>query len=139
MKLKTVKAEFKHKGVKWRIQLWRGIYGKVGGYKLSVGGEIGIYKTSFPIIPIFKCATNDNMQMQFTLYNGNKKLFNRKAKAWWLTGFKLVSSTKGYNKLNMKNISIIFKDKTMANEFRKNIKGVKIKNKNNKKVDFEWN
>ena len=139
MKLKTVKAEFKHKGVKWRIQLWRGIYGKVGGYKLSVGGEIEIYKTSFPIIPIFKCATNDNMQMQFTLYNGNKKLFNRKAKAWWLTGFKLVSSTKGYNKLNMKNISIIFKDKTMANEFRKNIKGVKIKNKNNKKVDFEWN
>ena len=143
MQLKTVKAEFKYKKETWRIQLWRGVYGKIGNYKLSVGGEIGIYKKVNPYIRVFKCATNDKMMMQFTLYNGEKKLFRRKGKAWWLTGFKYISKTKGYNNLKMKNISITLKNKTMAQSFKNtlaNKKNIVLTNKksSSKNVKFTW-
>lgn len=152
MDLGTVKVDFVPSKTKtrWRVQLWRGIYGKIGGYKFLAGGEIGLYKQkkNANIRSFYTCATKDKINMEFTLYNGGKKLFKRSGKAWWLNGFKLISNTKKYKNLKMKNIKLTFKSKKMAQSFiskikskytSKKISNLKQMGKKKNMVKFNWN
>ena len=90
---------FKVVAAKWKLQLWKGLYGKAYGYKVSSGCEIGLYYKK----KLWHCAhdsrkrTNKRLRMRMSLYRKGhkKKLFTRdsknttkKGKAWWLTAFK---------------------------------------------------
>lgn len=83
---------FRYGGKKWLIQLWKGQYG------MTTGAEIGVYNTTGPDLNIpgvfdgtfYHCAEDeDHLQMFYALRKGNKILFTREGKHWWLTGFEL--------------------------------------------------
>ncbi len=81
---------------KWKIEFWKGIYGKMYGYAPSNGCEIGLY---YKAGSMWKCAYQKErrIRMRMTLYRrgDSKKLFTRdskystvQGKSWWLTAFK---------------------------------------------------
>ena len=98
---------FEYNDMVWMIELWKGQYG------LETGCEIGVYnrnphddahfikvlddalgKRPHDSNPqhglFFNCVPdNERLEMSFTLYRDNVKLFSRGPKHhWWLTGFK---------------------------------------------------
>ena len=133
---------FKYGGKEWRIELWKGIYGKIYGLGMSTGAEIGIYTRKNNYFPgWYKCASNDDcMKMSYDLYSDGKKLYSRnsierdnyKGKHWWLTGFK-VGVKKKPRQLSMKNVNITFKDEEMAKRFENALKKA-LGNKNTGKA-----
>ncbi|MDS0525102.1 DUF4474 domain-containing protein [Clostridium sp. SHJSY1] len=83
---------FEYEGEKWLIEFWK------GQYDLVTGCEIGVYKAQAEDLDIegifngtfYRCIDNkDRLNMSFTLIKNGKILFQRSAKHWWLTGFKL--------------------------------------------------
>ena len=82
---------FEYLEKQWMIGFWK------GQYDLVTGGEIGVYTkgADLNILGLFSgayydCVSNaDLLKMSYTLKKNGKTLFTRKAKHWWLTGFKL--------------------------------------------------
>lgn len=106
----------------WRIQLWKGLY------NIYLGSEIGVY-TGNPNTPhtaskMYKCAEDNLLPMQHTLYHNGKKLFTTKYRTeWWDTGFvggslSSVSDANIQKELCMKG-RIAFPDTAMMNAFLK--------------------
>lgn len=109
---------FEYNGKKWMIELWKGQYG------ITTGAEIGIYNTTGPELNIpgvfngtvYNCANDDEtLSMTYTLLKGDKILFNRAARHWWLTGFRLGEFSKPSN-LTLE-ASISFKSLDMQKAF----------------------
>jgi hypothetical protein len=109
---------FEYDGKSWLIELWK------GQYDLTTGGEIGVYTNEAPDLDIpglftgtfYNCASDaDRLEMTFSLKRNGEKLFKRKDKHWWLTGFKLGEFSEP-SELIM-NIKITLKDKQMCNAF----------------------
>lgn len=83
---------FEYNNEKWLIEFWK------GQYDLVTGCEIGIYKAQAEGLDIegvfngtfYRCVdNNERLNMSFALIKNGKILFERSAKHWWLTGFKL--------------------------------------------------
>lgn len=82
---------FEYKDKKWLIELWK------GQFDLVTGGEIGVYTREADLnIPgiftgtFYNCASDEDcLWMSFELKKNNEHLFSRRARHWWLTGFKL--------------------------------------------------
>ena len=83
---------FEYGGKRWLIEFWK------GQYAMSAGSEIGVYTTDGPDLNIpgvfngtfYNCAGNEDLlYMSYSLVRNGELLFRRKAKHWWLTGFKL--------------------------------------------------
>ena len=82
---------FEYNDQKWMIAFWK------GQYDMVTGGEIGIYTEALDLKIIgiiqgtfYHCVSDAHLlPMSFTLLKNGKKLFSRKGKHWWLTGFKL--------------------------------------------------
>ena len=81
---------FKYDKKDWLIEFWK------GQYDLTTGCEIGIYKTAEEELNIYSNSNNkiykavgddELIEMECTLKKNGKKLFSRKDKHWWLTGF----------------------------------------------------
>jgi hypothetical protein len=114
---------FEYGGKRWLIEFWK------GQYDLTTGGEIGVYTTEAPDLDIpgffkgsfYHCASNaDCLEMDFSLKKNNERLFKRKEKHWWLTGFKLGEFSEP-SELTMK-IKITLKNKAMCTEFVNGLK-----------------
>ena len=77
---------FEYNGKEYMVETWK------GDYWGAAGCEIGLYsrkKGQNHNDPYFyECATDEPMNMKSTLYRGDKKLYSREEKHWWLTGFK---------------------------------------------------
>lgn len=104
----------------WRIQLWKGLY------NIYLGSEIGVY-TGNPNTPhtaskLYKCAEDNLLPMQHSLYHNGKKLFTTVYRTeWWDTGFiggnlESVSKANIQKELCMKG-RITFPDTAMMNAF----------------------
>ncbi|MGE4272586.1 MAG: DUF4474 domain-containing protein [Desulfitobacterium sp.] len=82
---------FSYNNKKWMIGLWK------GQYDLVTGAEIGIYTNGVELeLPrVFKgtyyqaASDSECLQMGFTIKKGNRILFTREDRHWWLTGFRL--------------------------------------------------
>lgn len=86
---------FKRQTNKWKLEFWKGEYGKMYGYGVSSGCEIGLY---YKDGRLWKCAYQKGrrLRMSMSLYKKgySEKMFSRdsktstkQGKAWWLTGF----------------------------------------------------
>lgn len=135
---------FEYDDRRWMIGLWK------GQYDLTTGGEIGVYQTDGPDLNIpgvfngtfFYCAEDkDRLYIQFVLKKNSKKLFTRKGKHWWMTGFKLAEFSEP-SELTM-DINITLKDKKMRNAFINGLRNAGYKDKditvNGKTVSFVFN
>ena len=82
----------------WRLEFWKGKYGKMYGYGISSGCEIGLYYRKNPNASFWLCASSKGkrLRMKMSLYpkGYSKPLFSRDSqnttkqkKAWWLTAF----------------------------------------------------
>ncbi|NLI92844.1 MAG: DUF4474 domain-containing protein [Peptococcaceae bacterium] len=108
---------FEYQDKQWMIGLWK------GQYDMVTGGEIGFYKNALkfniPGIPnaLFYNAVDDEdmLEMSYVLKKNGNVLFTRKAKHWWLTGFKPGEFSEP-SELSM-DISITLKDIFMTNAF----------------------
>lgn len=109
---------FEYDGKRWMIELWKGQYG------ITTGAEIGVYNTTGPDLNIpgvfngtfYNCANDeDTLSMTYTLLKGNTTMFNRAAKHWWLTGFRLGEFSKPSD-LTLE-ASITFKSPAMQKAF----------------------
>jgi hypothetical protein len=114
---------FNYGGKKWMLELWKGQYG------ITLGGEIGIYNTTGPDLNIpgvfngtfYFCAGDaENLSMTYTLLRRDKALFNRAARHWWLTGFRLGEYARP-SALVME-ASITFKDAAMTEAFLESVR-----------------
>lgn len=110
----------------YMIEFWKGQYG------ITTGGEIGFYEVKQPDISIpgvfegtfYNSIANEELiKMSFILYKNGEKLFIRKERHWWLTGFKL-GEFSNPSELKM-DIKITFRDWDMCNGF---IEGLKRSN-----------
>lgn len=81
---------FNFEGKKWLIELWKGQYG------ITTGAEVGIYNTAKEDLDVpgtfkgtfyYAPEASDFLDVRFTLFKNQKKLFSRSDKHWWLTGF----------------------------------------------------
>ena len=70
MDIEWLTAYFFYDKKKWRIQFWKGTYGKFYGFDISTGAEIGVYyKNENSMLNFYKCASNSNtLKMSFTLF-----------------------------------------------------------------------
>jgi hypothetical protein len=109
---------FEYDNRRWLIEMWKGQYG------LNTGCEIGVYSTSAPNLDIpgifngtlYECVKNDELLLLgFTLIKNNKVIMARRAKHWWLTGFKLGEFTEPEDLIM--NCEITLKDQDMLNAF----------------------
>ena len=109
---------FDYAGKKWLIELWKGQYG------MTTGGEIGVYNTSGPEIAIpglfngtYYDAPSDEerLRMAFRLRKNGRVVFDRAARHWWLTGFKLAEFSNP-SELSME-LSITLRDNAMRDAF----------------------
>ncbi|WP_242985402.1 DUF4474 domain-containing protein [Vallitalea okinawensis] len=114
---------FRYKGRRWLIEFWK------GQYDLTTGCEIGVYATDGPDLDIpglfngtfyHSVGDKDMLKMSYTLRKNGRILFRRKAKHWWLTGFKLGEFSQPME-LSM-DISILLKDESMLYAFLKGLK-----------------
>jgi hypothetical protein len=109
---------FDYNGFHWLIELWK------GQYCLNTGGEIGVYYTKAADLDtpgeirnaFYHCVDDhDLLQMSFSLKKGQRTLFSRHDKHWWLTGFKL-GEFSDPSELVM-NARITLKDRFMRDAF----------------------
>jgi hypothetical protein len=98
---------FDYLNEKWMIGLWK------GQYDLVSGGEIGLYKSNGLIYQ--SVDDKELLNMSYTIKKNGKELFSRKAKHWWLTGFKLGEFAEP-KELTM-DICLTLKDVNMRNAF----------------------
>lgn len=111
-------VRFEYGGKRWLVEFWK------GQYCLNTGCEIGVYFTDEPDLEIpnlfsgtfYQCADNANrLEMAYELYKNDRKLFQREAKHWWLTGFKPGEFSEPWELTMM--IRITFKDTNMCRSF----------------------
>lgn len=109
---------FEYDNRRWLIEIWKGQYG------LNTGCEIGVYQTTSPNLDIpgifngtfYECVNNDELlQLGFTLIKKNKVIMARRAKHWWLTGFKLGEFSQPEDLIM--NCEITLKDQAMLDAF----------------------
>lgn len=109
---------FEYKDKRWLIEFWK------GQYDLTTGCEVGVYNTPRADLNIpdvfngtfYDCAGNEDLlPISYILKKNGKKLFTRKDRHWWLTGFKLGEFTEP-SELTML-IRITLKDKAMCDAF----------------------
>jgi hypothetical protein len=109
---------FNYDNKRWLIEFWK------GQYALPTGAEIGVYYTDAPDMnipelyngPFFHTVKDeDTLQMSFALKKNGQTIFTRKAKHWWLTGFKLGMFSEP-RELSL-DISITLKDSFMRDAF----------------------
>lgn len=117
--------KFIYNDKEWLIEFWKGQYG------MNTGCEIGVYireDTNLNISGLYKEAfykgvkDEDKLQMSFSLKKGDRTLFIRADKHWWLTGFKLGEFSQP-SELSM-DLSITLKDLIMRDEFIKALENV---------------
>ena len=140
---------------KWKLQIWKGKYGKMYGYGVSSGCEIGLY---YKKGITWNCAYQSKkmIRMSMELYRSGykKRMFSRDSKgttksgkAWWLTAFQpanYIPGKKAVNakKLNMKGYIYLQsnKQKGMSALYNKlkSQKGIKVSGSSSK-MKFEWN
>ncbi len=113
---------FSYGGKRWLIEFWKGQYG------MTTGCEVGVYSSSWPDLNIpgvfdgtfYSCASNnDRLYMAFILYKNGEKIMTRKAKHWWLTGFKLGEYSEP-SELSM-DVYITLKSRGMRDAFLKSL------------------
>jgi hypothetical protein len=113
---------FEYNGKSWMIEFWK------GQYDLSTGCEVGIYYTDAPVtgIPgVFNTtlynsvADADLLYITILLKEGNKTLFRRRDRHWWLTGF-IPGEFSQPEELNM-IIKICFNNELMCKAFLKGL------------------
>lgn len=128
---------FEYDGKRWLIELWK------GQYDLVTGGEIGVYvaeKDSLGITGIFDntiysaVKDEDMLSMIFYLKKNGEVLFARKARHWWLTGFKLGEFSEPWE-LTM-SLYITLKNKAMRDAF---IEGLNKAGYSNRKIAVSGN
>lgn len=109
---------FAYEGKRWLLELWKGQYG------LATGCEIGVYYTGKEDIelpglysgPFFQSADDSNLLfMSCSLYKTGKKLFSRRDRHWWLTGF-ILGEFSEPEELSMA-AAITLKDRSMRKAF----------------------
>ncbi len=108
---------FEYQGKKWMISFWK------GQYDMVTGGEIGFYKSALKYnMPgvssgiIYNAVDDEDLlDMSYVLKKHGKVILTRKAKHWWLTGFKLGEFSQP-DELTM-DISVTLKDTNMCNAF----------------------
>jgi hypothetical protein len=114
---------FEYEGKKWLIEFWK------GQYDLTTGCEVGVYTSEGPDLNIpgifngtfYECASfKDLLQISYSLKKNGKRLFIRKGRHWWLTGFRLGEFSEPAE-LTM-YINITLKDRNMRNVFVKGLK-----------------
>ena len=114
-------------GKDWRIEIWKGSYGKIYGQSASSGCEIGVYYRKWYHLPgMYRCADNANtLAMSCSLYHKSTNTFlfsrnsnevdNYQGRHWWLTGFKPGAQ---YAPAQLKmHVSITLKNAEMARGF----------------------
>ncbi|MGE5676787.1 MAG: DUF4474 domain-containing protein [Pseudomonadota bacterium] len=113
---------FEYKGKRWLIEFWK------GQYAMSAGGEIGVYTTMSPDLDVpgvfngtfYECASDaDRLYMSYYLFKNGRLLFKRKARHWWLTGFKL-GEFADPSELSM-YLTVALKDTEMRDAFIKGL------------------
>lgn len=109
---------FEYDNRRWLIQLWKGQYG------LNTGCEMGVYSTTAPNLDIpdlfngtlYECVNDDELLLLgFTLIKKNKVIMARRARHWWLTGFKLGEFSEPEDLVM--NCEITLKDQAMLTAF----------------------
>lgn len=110
----TRRVYFDYGGEEWCIQLWKGNY----GFKLLVGGEVGVYNRPEGSLGFFyNCAEDEDMMpISIKVYNDDRVFIDREAYlTWWATGFAF-SDPVNERKLTMET-SIEFPDAEMRDAF----------------------
>jgi len=78
---------FNYNGARYMIELWKGQYG------MTTGCEVGFYRDSGKKLlgaEFFESVPDEMMlDMSVTLLRDGAKIIERRARHWWLTGFKL--------------------------------------------------
>lgn len=119
---------FEYEGKRWLVEFWK------GQYDMTTGCEIGIYNTTEPDVNIpgifngtfYDCAKiADQLHIYFVLKKNGEKLFERKGRHWWLTGFVLGEFSQPSN-LSM-YAEITFKNYVMRDAFMKGMLGAGYK------------
>lgn len=106
---------FRYNGRNWLLEFWKGQYG------CAAGAEIGLYYNDettdkAPEKLFYTCARDDQrLHMQFSLWKDGKRILERNALHWWLTGFLPGEYVKPCD-LVMK-VCICFRDPAMLNAF----------------------
>lgn len=109
---------FSYGGKRWLIEFWKGQYG------MTTGCEVGVYTTNWPNLNIpgvfngtfYNSVSNrDLLYMACYLKKNEEVIISRKAKHWWLTGFKLGEFSEPSDLIL--DIYINFKNKKMRNVF----------------------
>lgn len=109
---------FEYDNRRWLIELWKGQYG------LNTGCEMGVYSTASPMLDIpdlfngtlYECVKDDDLLLLgFTLIKKNKVIMARRARHWWLTGFKLGEFSEPEDLIM--NCEITLKDQAMLDAF----------------------
>ncbi|MBF0299872.1 MAG: DUF4474 domain-containing protein [Oligoflexia bacterium] len=99
---------FNYNGKTYMIELWK------GQYSVMTGSEIGFYEQ---LGPTWKCVEDkDMLNISYSLVKNGLKIFERKGKHWWLTGFK-PGVFANPEELTLENIFIEFKDAGMRDAF----------------------
>lgn len=128
---------FEYDGKRWLIEFWK------GQYDLVTGGEIGIYvaeKDKLNITDVFDntlysaVKDEDMLPMIFYLKKKGRVLFVRKARHWWLTGFKLGEFSEPWE-LTM-SLNITLKNEAMRDAF---IEGLNKAGYSNKEIAINGN
>lgn len=112
---------FEYDNKRWLIQFWKGQYG------MTTGVEIGVYNTTRPDMNTeyfkgtFYDAVSDDelLDMSFTLLKNGRTVMRRRAKHWWLTGFKLGEFSQPDQLVAYLDIHL--KDTPMRNAFLKGL------------------
>lgn len=108
---------FHYGGKRWLIEFWKGQYG------ITTGAEIGVYNTSRPDLDtekvkgtFFESAGDaERLPLSFVLRKNGAVILKRKARHWWLTGFRLGEFSET-DSLTM-DIRIKFPNKMMRGAF----------------------
>lgn len=106
---------FSYNGRQWLLEFWKGQYG------CTTGAEIGLYyneekSKEEPQKLFYTCARDDmRLPMQFVLWKDGKRILERSAVHWWLTGF-LPGEYSKPKQLKME-IAICFPNQGMRNAF----------------------
>lgn len=115
---------FSYGGKRWLIELWKGQYG------ITTGAEIGIYNTSREDVQTDRftgtfyesISDAERLPLSFVLRRNKTVMLRRKARHWWLTGFKL-GAFSNPSSLVM-DAKIKFPNRRMCAAFTESLRGI---------------
>lgn len=109
---------FMYAGKSWLIEFWKGQYG------MTTGCEIGLYNTevyNWDIADFFQgtfyhsVSNSEMLPIAFSLKKNGTTLFSRRARHWWLTGFRLGEFSEPWELVL--DLAITMEDAEMTNAF----------------------